>query len=63
MQLKSVALQKYVSADNGGGMNVTVDRDAPSSWETFRVRSKVAMVFYFNFLSSIICCNDLIFSD
>ncbi|XP_027076107.1 probable glucan 1,3-beta-glucosidase A isoform X3 [Coffea arabica] len=36
VQLKSVMLQKYVSADNGGGMNVTVDRDTPSSWETFR---------------------------
>ncbi|XP_027079418.1 probable glucan 1,3-beta-glucosidase A isoform X2 [Coffea arabica] len=36
VQLKSVMLQKYVSADNGGGMNVTVDRDTPLSWETFR---------------------------
>ncbi|GMP25969.1 hypothetical protein CsSME_00002601 [Camellia sinensis var. sinensis] len=35
VQLKSVTLQKYVSAENGGGMNVTVDRDIPSSWETF----------------------------
>lgn len=38
MQFKSVTSQKYVSAENGGGMNVTVDRDVPSSWETFRVR-------------------------
>ncbi|KAA8546761.1 hypothetical protein F0562_003190 [Nyssa sinensis] len=38
VQFKSVTLQKYVSADNGGGMNVAVDRDVPSSWETFRVR-------------------------
>ncbi|CAK8567275.1 unnamed protein product [Lathyrus sativus] len=37
VQFKSVTLQKYVSADNGGGMNVTVDRDVPSSWETFRL--------------------------
>lgn len=37
VQLKSVTLQKYVSADNGGGMNVTVDRDVPSLWETFRL--------------------------
>ncbi|KAH7860445.1 hypothetical protein Vadar_013519 [Vaccinium darrowii] len=37
IQLKSVALQKFVSAENGGGMNVTVDRDIPSSWETFRL--------------------------
>ncbi|KAJ7945441.1 Glucan 1,3-beta-glucosidase [Quillaja saponaria] len=35
VQLKSVTLQKYVSAENGGGRNVTVDRDVPSSWETF----------------------------
>ncbi|KAK3042942.1 hypothetical protein RJ639_001018, partial [Escallonia herrerae] len=38
VQFKSVALQKYVSSENGGDMNVTVDRDVPSSWETFRVR-------------------------
>ncbi|KAI4317304.1 hypothetical protein L6164_025184 [Bauhinia variegata] len=37
VQFKSVTLQKYVSADNGGGLNVTVDRDAASSWETFRL--------------------------
>ncbi|KAK2970891.1 hypothetical protein RJ640_029693, partial [Escallonia rubra] len=37
VQFKSVAMQKYVSAENGGGMNVTVDRDVPSSWETFRL--------------------------
>ncbi|GMH24684.1 hypothetical protein Nepgr_026527 [Nepenthes gracilis] len=37
VQLKSVTLQKYVSAENGGGGNVTVDRDVPSSWETFRL--------------------------
>ncbi|XP_057429246.1 probable glucan 1,3-beta-glucosidase A isoform X1 [Lotus japonicus] len=37
VQLKSVTLERYVSAENGGGMNVTVDRDAPSSWETFRL--------------------------
>ncbi|KAK4256662.1 hypothetical protein QN277_006357 [Acacia crassicarpa] len=35
IQLKSVTLQKYVSAENGGGMNVSADRDVPSSWETF----------------------------
>ncbi|KAK2443617.1 putative glucan 1,3-beta-glucosidase A [Trifolium repens] len=35
VQFKSLTLQKYVSADNGGGMNVTVDRDVSSSWETF----------------------------
>ncbi|XP_010272968.1 PREDICTED: probable glucan 1,3-beta-glucosidase A [Nelumbo nucifera] len=37
VQLKSVGLQKYASAENGGGMGVTVDRDIPSSWETFRL--------------------------
>ncbi|XP_074308493.1 putative glucan 1,3-beta-glucosidase A isoform X2 [Silene latifolia] len=37
VQLKSVNLQKYVSAENGGGSNVTVSRDVPSSWETFRL--------------------------
>ncbi|KAK6923803.1 Glycoside hydrolase, family 5 [Dillenia turbinata] len=35
VQLRSVTLQKYVSAENGGGMAVSVDRDTPSSWETF----------------------------
>ncbi|XP_020537974.1 probable glucan 1,3-beta-glucosidase A isoform X2 [Jatropha curcas] len=30
-------MQKYMSAENGGGMGVTVDRDAASSWETFRL--------------------------
>ncbi|KAM1426867.1 hypothetical protein PS1_019351 [Malus domestica] len=37
VQLKSVTLEKYVSAENGGGMNVSVDRDIASSWETFRL--------------------------
>lgn len=37
VQLKSVTLKKYVSAANGGGMNVTVDRDIPSWWETFKI--------------------------
>ncbi|KAF8654373.1 hypothetical protein HU200_061553 [Digitaria exilis] len=37
VQLKSVGLQKYVSAGDGGGGNVTVDRDAASSWETFKL--------------------------
>ncbi|XXG86487.1 hypothetical protein AAC387_Pa11g1374 [Persea americana] len=34
---KSVTLQKYVSAVNGGGSYVTVDKDVPSSWETFKL--------------------------
>lgn len=37
VQLKSVGLQKYVSASGGGGSNVTVNQDAASSWETFKV--------------------------
>ncbi|KAK1370858.1 putative glucan 1,3-beta-glucosidase A [Heracleum sosnowskyi] len=37
VQFKSVTLQKYVSSENGGGMNVSVDKDMPSSWETFRL--------------------------
>ncbi|MQL96584.1 hypothetical protein Taro_029262 [Colocasia esculenta] len=37
VQLKSVLLQKYVSASNGGGTDVTVDRDVASSWETFKL--------------------------
>lgn len=39
VQLRSVVLNKYISAANGGGSNVTVDRDVASAWETFRVRS------------------------
>ncbi|KAM7515740.1 hypothetical protein LguiA_005323 [Lonicera macranthoides] len=37
VQFKSVTSGRYVSAENGGGMNVTVDRDIPSSWESFRL--------------------------
>lgn len=37
VQLKSVTLQKYISAVSGGGSNVTVDRDFASTWETFKV--------------------------
>lgn len=37
VQFKSVTLQKYVCVENGGGSNVTVSRDIPSSWETFRL--------------------------
>ncbi|GAB2260302.1 hypothetical protein Droror1_Dr00011157 [Drosera rotundifolia] len=45
VQFKSVTLQKYVSAGNGGGGNVTVDRDVPSSWETFRLWRVSSMEF------------------
>lgn len=44
VQLKSVALQKYVSAYSGGGSNVTVDRAATSSWETFKVNGQRKVV-------------------
>ncbi|KAI3874376.1 hypothetical protein MKX03_025848 [Papaver bracteatum] len=37
VQLKSVSLNKYVTAQDGGGQSVSVDREVPSSWETFRV--------------------------
>ncbi|KAJ1258619.1 hypothetical protein BS78_10G090000 [Paspalum vaginatum] len=37
VQIRSVVLNKYVSAANGGGSNVTVDRDVASTWETFRL--------------------------
>lgn len=37
VQFKSVTLQKYVSAENGGGMNVAFSRDIASSWETFKL--------------------------
>ncbi|KAJ4850492.1 hypothetical protein Tsubulata_011954 [Turnera subulata] len=37
VQFRSLTMQKYVSAENGGGMGITVDRDAASSWETFRL--------------------------
>ncbi|KAE8715808.1 Basic helix-loop-helix DNA-binding superfamily protein, putative isoform 1 [Hibiscus syriacus] len=35
VQFKSETLQKYVSAENGGGMDISVNRDEASSWETF----------------------------
>ncbi|KAB1214504.1 putative glucan 1,3-beta-glucosidase A [Morella rubra] len=37
VQFKSVTLQKYMCAENGGGVNVTVNRDVASSWETFKI--------------------------
>ncbi|KAI7730762.1 hypothetical protein M8C21_002703, partial [Ambrosia artemisiifolia] len=37
VQFRSVTLHKYISVENGGGMKLTVDRDSPSSWETFRL--------------------------
>lgn len=67
MQFKSVTLQKYVSADNGGGMNVTVDRDVPSSWETFRVTCLLSCCFHFDrsllrrYFVKVICIKNLKF--
>uniref|UniRef100_A0A2N9EP72 Uncharacterized protein n=1 Tax=Fagus sylvatica TaxID=28930 RepID=A0A2N9EP72_FAGSY len=37
VQFKSVTLQKYLAAENGGGMNVTASRDVASLWETFKL--------------------------
>ncbi|MCL7041125.1 hypothetical protein MKW94_029293 [Papaver nudicaule] len=50
VQLKSVSLNKYVSAQDGGGQSVTVDRDAPSSWETFRLWRLSESDFHFRTL-------------
>ncbi|RZC64396.1 hypothetical protein C5167_008079 [Papaver somniferum] len=44
VQFKSVSSNKYVSAQDGGGQNVNVDRDVPSSWETFRVRFRTSVM-------------------
>ncbi|KAL0396529.1 UNVERIFIED_CONTAM: hypothetical protein Scaly_0101300, partial [Sesamum calycinum] len=47
VQLKSVTLNKYVSADNGGGATIAVDRDFPQSWETFRLWRVSETIFQF----------------
>ncbi|XP_062006431.1 probable glucan 1,3-beta-glucosidase A isoform X1 [Rosa rugosa] len=47
VQLKSVTLDKYVSAENGGGANVSVSRDAASSWETLRLWRVSETEFHF----------------
>ena len=47
VQLRSVVLNKYVSAANGGGSNVTVESDVASTWETFRVRSTWNLLVWF----------------
>ncbi|KAK6120005.1 hypothetical protein DH2020_046245 [Rehmannia glutinosa] len=39
VQFKSVTSEKYVSAENGGGSTVAIDRDIPLAWETFRVEA------------------------
>ncbi|XP_040945600.1 probable glucan 1,3-beta-glucosidase A [Gossypium hirsutum] len=47
VQFKSVTLQKYVSAENGGGMDISVDRDDASSWETFKLWRVSELEFQF----------------
>jgi hypothetical protein len=39
----SVSSHKYVSAENGGGMGVTVYRDVAFSWETFKVKCQTKL--------------------
>ena len=46
VQFKSVTLQKYVCAESGGGMDISVDRDDASSWETFTVRSETILLVF-----------------
>ncbi|CDP20281.1 unnamed protein product [Coffea canephora] len=35
VQLKSTMLNKYLTAENGGGSNLVANRDSASGWETF----------------------------
>ncbi|CAL1377602.1 unnamed protein product [Linum trigynum] len=46
VQFKSVTLQRYISAENGGGMGVSVGKDSPSAWETFRLWRLSASEFH-----------------
>ncbi|WCJ31944.1 Glucan 1 3-beta-glucosidase [Euphorbia peplus] len=45
LQFKLVTTHKYVSAENGGGFGITVDRDVASSWETFTLWRISALEF------------------
>ncbi|KAK6154212.1 hypothetical protein DH2020_008460 [Rehmannia glutinosa] len=47
VQFKSVTSEKYVSAENGGGSTVAVDRDIPLAWETFRLWRVSESIFQF----------------
>ncbi|CAA0821009.1 Unknown protein [Striga hermonthica] len=47
VQFRSVISNKYVSAENGGGSTVAVDRDIPLSWETFRLWRVSESIFQF----------------
>ncbi|CAL8164217.1 unnamed protein product [Prunus armeniaca] len=59
VQLKSVTLEKYVSAENGGGMNVSVSRDVASSWETFTLWRVSESEFQFRTLQGqFLTCDD-----
>lgn len=49
-----MTLQKYVCAENGGGMNVTVSRDIASSWETFKVRCLATLFCACNVLLAVV---------
>lgn len=60
VQFKSVTLQKYVSAENGGGMDVTVSRDVSSSWESFKVRCPITLFGACDFLFALIYIGVLI---
>nr|GMC57212.1 probable glucan 1,3-beta-glucosidase A isoform X1 [Ipomoea batatas] len=59
VQFKSVTLQKYISAENGGGSGVTVDKDTPLSWETFRLWRVSESIFQFRTTQGqFLSCND-----
>ncbi|XP_031110272.1 uncharacterized protein LOC116014368 [Ipomoea triloba] len=59
VQFKSVTLQKYISAENGGGSGVTVDKDTPLSWETFRLWRVSESIFQFRSTKGqFLSCND-----
>ncbi|XP_002987782.2 probable glucan 1,3-beta-glucosidase A [Selaginella moellendorffii] len=46
IQLKSLKLGKYVSAENSGGGKMVVNRQNPSSWETFKLWRVSSNRFY-----------------
>nr|GMD68592.1 probable glucan 1,3-beta-glucosidase A isoform X1 [Ipomoea batatas] len=59
VQFKSVTLQKYISAENRGGSDVTVDKDTPLSWETFRLWRVSESIFQFRSTQGqFLSCND-----
>jgi len=37
LQFKSVAQNRYLAAEQGGGGAIAADREQPSGWETFKV--------------------------